>query len=279
MAAKRLETLGPDSVGYLWPVEEEEPLSDSEDEGEDPFEHPRNKRLLQLGRSLSNLSSSTDSLSTLSAASSSAPSSPMSDASDASLPNIPTLSLDAVPPAFHVEASASLARAFVEGHSVENAMLELRTLVMGYNAGVDRAREEVTTFLMSKIDVSSGVAAGVLKSATTIWSRWGTMAAGLAPDLTNIALDVQGYCVQHDEYAAYFGIILRALYETDVLGEEDLTEWRSLSAARGEGTKDGKEKKVWVDVFGKGKVYVDVLEQMESESEDGEGDEEEDDDE
>jgi len=183
--------LGADSTGYLWPNEEEEPASDSEDEREDPFEHPRNKKLLQLGRSLSDLTSSTTSLSTLSAASTSPASTPSSIASSASLLNIPILSLDSgPPPAFHTEASASLVRAFDEGHAVENALLELRTLVMGYNAGVDRAREEVTRFLNSKVD-TTGPAAKVLASATGIWGRWGAIAAGLSPDLTNIALDVQ----------------------------------------------------------------------------------------
>jgi len=104
---------------------------------------------------------------------------------------MPTLSLETgPPPAFHIEASASLARAFDENHAVENALLELRTLVMGYNAGIDRAREEVTHFLMSRIETERP-AAKVLASATKVWSRWGALAAGLSPDLTNIALDVQ----------------------------------------------------------------------------------------
>ena len=98
------------------------------------------------------------------------------------------------PPAFHTEASASLARAFDEEHAVENALLELRTLVMGYNAGIDPAREEVTSFLVSRMDMGGG-AAKVLLSATRIWERWGPLAAGLSPDLSNIALDVQVRCL------------------------------------------------------------------------------------
>lgn len=73
---------------------------------------------------------------------------------------------------------------------MENALLELRTLVMGYNAGIDRAREEITWFLNSKVD-TEGPAAKVLASASGVWSRWGALAAGLSPDLTNIALDSQ----------------------------------------------------------------------------------------
>ncbi|KAK4685960.1 translation initiation factor eIF-2B subunit epsilon, partial [Tremellales sp. Uapishka_1] len=265
-----------DSTGYLWPQEEEQESSDSEDEG-DPYEHARNKRLLQLGRRLSNVTSSTHSFSTLSAASSSPPGSPESMASSASLPAIATIDLDAVPPAFHVEAAASLARAFDEGHSVENALLELRTLVMGYNAGIDRAREEVVNFLMSKISVGPG-AKQVLESATEIWERWGKLAEELGRDAAQTAIDVQSYCVANATHSPWFGIILRAMYDADILAEEALIEWRSLSTAKGEGAKDAEEKKRWLEVYAKGKQYVDVLEDMESEEdseEEDDGEEEE----
>ncbi|KAK8844800.1 hypothetical protein IAR55_006650 [Kwoniella newhampshirensis] len=274
--SRRLDVLGSDSTGYLWPNEEEEPPSDSEDEGEDPYEHPKNKKLLQLGRRLSNISSSTVSLSTLSKASSSPDSSPASVASSSSLPDIPTLSLDTgPPPAFYSEAAASLQRAFEEGHRIENALLELRTLVMGYNAGLDCAREEVVKFFVSKIDVSSGSAAAILKSTMTVWSRWGPLAADLSPNLTNIALDTQAFCVNNASHLPWFGIILRGMYETDVLSEEDLIEWRSLSTAKGDGAKNEDEKKKWAEVYAKGKTYVDVLEQMESDDEEDSDEEEE----
>ena len=271
---EQVTSLGPESVGFVWPTEEEQPDYDSEDEEEDPYEHPRNKVLLQLGRSLSNISQSSDSASTLSIASSSTASTPLSIASSASLPDLPSLSLDVVPPAFFTEAAASLERAYEEDHSVENALLELRTLVMGYNAGIDRAREEVSRFLMGKIDFK-GNAPAVLKSATSIWSRWGEMTTALSSEPTNIALDAQAFCVDNEDARGYFGIVLRALYEVDILGEEDLVEWRSLSTAQGEGTKDEAAKKVWAELYMKGKVYVDVLEDMESDSEEEEEDEDE----
>lgn len=251
-------------------------MSDSDDEGEDPYEHPRNKRLLQLGRTLSRESEGASSVSTLSVASSSEAGSPMSMASSDDLPDLPSLNLDAGPPeAFFSEAAASLARAYEEEHSVENALLELRTLVMGYNAGVDRAREEVVSFLMSKISLEGG-AAKVLADGVRIWSRWGKLAEALSSDPTNIALEIQGYCAEHAAYRPFFGIILRSTYEADLLTEEDLVEWRSLSAARGEGAKEGADREAWKELFLKGKTYVDVLEQMESDSEE-EDDEDEDD--
>jgi translation initiation factor eIF-2B subunit epsilon len=268
---RRIEILGTDTIGHLWPTEEEEPSSDSESEGDDPYEHPRNKTLLQLGRSLSNISSSTRSLSTLSKASS-----PESIASSTSLPDIPTLTLDQGPPqAFYNEARSSLERAYEEGHSCENALLELRTLVMGYNAGLDRARVQVANFLMSKI-VTTGAASEVLKSSTSVFRRWGPLAIGLSPDPVNLALDIQAYCARKENQgiAGVFGILLRGLYEGDVLVEEDLVGWREKGEDyQGEGA--GEEKEVWEDLWRKGKVYVDVLEDMESESEEDEEDEDE----
>lgn len=162
---------------------------------------------------------------------------------------------------------------------MENALLELRTLVMGYNAGIDRAREEITKFLMSVNTLSANpTAAEVLAKTTKIWSRWGSLAVGMSSDNSNIILDVQSYCVQNSEYAPFFGVLIRGLYESDTVTEDDLVDWRSLSAAKGEGTKNEAEKKKWQEVFPKGKAYVDVLEQMESDSEeedDEDGEEEE----
>ena len=78
----------------------------------------------------------------------------------------------------------------------------------------------------------------------------------------------------HPSHAPYFGVLLRALYESDTLTEEELVEWRSLSTARGEGAKDEEEKQLWLEVYNRGKVYVDVLEQMESDDEEGEDEDE-----
>lgn len=183
--------LGSDSIGFVWPKEEEEEPSDSEDEGEDPYEHPRNKRLLQLGRRLSNVTQSSASLSTLSVASTTPPDSPMSLASSDDLDGMAHLRLNDGPvAAFYTEARASLARAWAEDHSIPNALLELKTLVMGYNSGIDLAREEVVNFFMSKVPLEGG-AAKILDASTEIWERWGGLAASLSRDASEIAVDVQ----------------------------------------------------------------------------------------
>ncbi|WWC90224.1 uncharacterized protein L201_005157 [Kwoniella dendrophila CBS 6074] len=283
---QRLEVLGPDSTGYLWPNEEEEPDSDSDDEGEDPYEHPRNKRLLQLGRRLSNLSTSTVSLSTLSKASSSEASSPLSVASSAStLPDLAPLNLDQGPrEEFYTEAKESLERAYEEDHKVENAALEMRTLVMGENAGQDAAREVILEFFLSKINVKSDSTAGdILKQTTEIFEKWGQLVRSFSTsDYTLIAIDIQKFVIQNrtqgESLKQWFGILLRGLYDSDTLSEDELIDWRDSSISKGEGTNDQEEKKMWLEVYKKGKPLVDVLEQMESDDDDDDDDEDEDED-
>lgn len=167
-------------------MEEENIGSDSDDELDDSFENPNNKRLTQIGRSLSIASSSITSLSSLSKASDSED----EDDDDSSLP-MASLTLDSGPePKFYSEAGESLDRAFEEGHSVQNALLEFKTLVMGYNAGLDRGREEVVKFFMSKCP-STGGAAQILQGSEKVWERWGKMAVGMSTDAANIILDIQ----------------------------------------------------------------------------------------
>ncbi|TXT04846.1 hypothetical protein VHUM_03929 [Vanrija humicola] len=271
----RLAVLGPDSVGYLWPAEEEEAAdAESDDDEEDVYENPKNKRLGQLGRSLSEASFSTASLSTLSIDDSeSSLGSPASQASSGSDLEISGLNIsDGPPAAFFTEARSSLARAYDEGHSIENASLELKTLVMGYNSGIDTARTEVVNFLMSKVP-GEGSAAQILGAATKIWARWGRLAVGLSRESSDIAFDVQNYCVQNAAYAPWFGIALRALYDSDIVDEDGLIEWRDAPEARGEGAPES-ELAAFKDTHAKGKQYVDILEQMDSEDDDDDSDDE-----
>jgi translation initiation factor eIF-2B subunit epsilon len=281
MAALREKILGKDCVGYLWPQEEEEPTEDSDDEGDDPFEHPSNKRLLQLGRSLSNLSGSQGSLSTLSAASSSPGLSAMSD--DSSLPDVVGMSLEASENQFQKEAHDSLDRAWDEGHAVDNALVEYRLLIKAFNADLDFSRKQVVNYILSKIDLASGVPK-MLASATSVFTKWGDFALQLAPhpsqagqnEPLKVVLDVQEQCVEEDSLRPYFGVILRAIYEADLADEAGLVRWRGLKRSKGDGQDEDKED-LWKETWGKGKAFVAALEEMESDSD--EEDEEESDEE
>ncbi|BEI83791.1 hypothetical protein CcaverHIS002_0403950 [Cutaneotrichosporon cavernicola] len=266
-----LDILGSESTGFFWPAEEEESSEDSDDEAEDPFEHASNKRLLQLGRRLSNLSVSDVSVSTLSIASSEEE----EDMDELDL-GLGDLNLGAGDlKEFKEECKISLQRAYTEGHTVQNASLELKTLVMGFDSGIDPAREQVVTFFMSQMSLEGGLAQ-ILADATKIWARWGGMAVNLSRDGSDIALDIQTFCVRNPDYIPYFGLFLRALYDSDVVDEDALIEWRSLPAARGEGAQVD-EKTAYAEAFAKGKQYVDILEDMESDDDDDEDDDEDED--
>jgi translation initiation factor eIF-2B subunit epsilon len=281
IAALREKILGKDCVGYLWPQEEELPADDSDDEGEDPFEHPSNKRLLQLGRSLSNLSGSRASLSTLSAASSSPGLSAVSD-DDSSLPDVMGLTMDAAESTFQKESHDSLNRAWEEGHSVDNALVEYRLLIKGLNADLDFSRKQVVNFMLDKSDLTSGGGAPkILATTTSVFTRWGDLALQLAPhpskagqnEPLKVVLDVQERCVDEEELRPYFGIILRAMYEADIVDEGGLIRWRGLKRSKGDGQDEDKEE-IWKETWAKGKAFVDALEEMESDDDEEESEEE-----
>lgn len=168
----------------------DETLSDDEDEREllDPYEHPDNKRLLQLGRDLDDdVSDSESTCSTLSRASSSEASS-MSLASSTGIPVGVASAAD-----FSVEAKLTLERNINENHSVSDTILELKTLMLSSNVGISGpggGREAVVACLMGYIDVTKG-AKEVKTKSEQVWTKWGGILAGLnAPPVDSI-LEVQ----------------------------------------------------------------------------------------
>ena len=263
--------MGAGGIGCLWPQEEELCEEDSDDEGEDPFEHPSNKQLLQLGRSLSNLSGSQASLSTLSAASSS-PTMSAAATDDSSLPDVMGMSIEASESKFAKESYDTLDRAWQEKHSVDNALVEYRLLIKGLNADWEFSRQQVVNYMLDKIEIKSGIPK-VLASATSVFTTWGEFPLQLAPhpskpgqtEPLKVVLDVQERCVDEDSLRPFFGIILRAMYEAELVDEEGLIRWRGLKRSQGAGADEKEE--IWREVWAKGKAYVDVLEQMESDDE------------
>jgi hypothetical protein len=156
----------------------DETLSDDEDEREllDPYEHPDNKRLLQLGRDLdADVSDTESTCSTLSRASSSEASS-MSLASSTGIPVGVASAAD-----FQVEARLTLERNINENHSVSDTILELKTLMLSSNVGISGpggGREAVVACLMGYVDVAKGAKEVKLKSEE-VWTKWGGILAGL----------------------------------------------------------------------------------------------------
>lgn len=173
--------------------------------------------------------------------------------------------------AFTAEAQLTLERGYEEDYDVVNIGTEMGLLFPAYNAGVDSARKEIINFVLSKIELEGG-AAKIMESATKMFGRWKPIFPKFTLDYTALVLDMQGYIVEEREaMMGYFGLILRSAYESELVDEQVLIRWRDDSRAQGE----GGDKEKWVEVWKKGKVYVDVLEDMESDDEDDDSDEEE----
>ena len=202
--------LGIDSNALVWP---HGPLDEEEDE-ESP-ENEQNLRFLRIGESRNLLQlllmrfpffpgdvsdielSDSDSL-----ASESSSESPESDSeyereergsltapSDTSLP----LKIDEAETEFQSEVTQSLERAFSEGHSIDNAAVELKTLRMASNVSLSRVREAVISAIVEGIPIVDGGGASQRQEIAKMINRWGELInkiGGVDPVETVVLLQV-----------------------------------------------------------------------------------------
>ncbi len=76
---------------------------------------------------------------------------------------------------FRVEVEQSLERAFAEGHSVDNAAVELKTLRMASNVPLVRVREAVIAAIVEKIPLVDSGAVQQKKEIASVIGRWGAL--------------------------------------------------------------------------------------------------------
>jgi translation initiation factor eIF-2B subunit epsilon len=139
---------------------------------------------------------------------------------------------------FYDEAEESLARAFLENHSVENATIELKTLRMATNVTFHEVREAIVWALMNILIHQP-------KRVETIFGKWGALLSAFTEDRA-AQVDIV-FIVQH-----YFGRVIREgviadrrrfvlglqrLYEADVLEEGSILRWAEDKRASGVGEK------------------------------------------
>lgn len=104
----------------------------------------------------------------------------MSDAGGIALPlsvstlDVPSIALMAESE-FRTEVTQSLERAFAEGHSVDNAAVELKTLRMASNVPLSRVREAVVAAIVDRIKIVGGGAAPQRAEIASVISRWGQL--------------------------------------------------------------------------------------------------------
>jgi translation initiation factor eIF-2B subunit epsilon len=101
---------------------------------------------------------------------------------------------------FLSECVQSLQRAFVEGHSVDNAAVELKTLRMASNVPLRRVREVVIGFIVDKIPLDKD-AATQKRELLQVTKRWGklVLAIGGANGAETVAI-LQVTWSQHIAY-------------------------------------------------------------------------------
>ena len=175
--------MGTNSNAFVWPPRTSNPGEEEADE----IENFNNQRLMRLGDDAPDLHvSDAESIST------EGPSSPsesdVEDNLDESLSSASSTASISTPATsgkgvskeeleFKAEVTQSLERAFEEGHSVDNAAVELKTLRMASNVPLSRVREAIVAALMDRIRVV-GPEEGAAKQKVEVEKvveRWGEL--------------------------------------------------------------------------------------------------------
>jgi translation initiation factor eIF-2B subunit epsilon len=289
--------LGTDSNAFVWPPR----TSGPEDEETDEIENFSNQRLMRLGDDAPDLCvSDAESVSTSDA--SSPPESDVEenpDESASSASSAPSISAPATPSKgvskeeleFKVEVTQSLERAFEEGHSVDNAAVELKTLRMASNVPLTRVREAIVAALVDRVRVVNPEEGPAKQKAEVekVVERWGELInkiggvdgvetisilqvpplANSPPRKANAKNPSQNHCATTD--TQLFGQILVAFYQNDIIDEDDLRNWQQLPASKAvQDDSAENHKKFWV-------IGSRILQQLLEQESEEESDEDEDD--
>ncbi|KAI0281452.1 nucleotide-diphospho-sugar transferase [Russula aff. rugulosa BPL654] len=234
------QSLGAGSEAFVWPRKTAE--KDDEDDSENELESFNNRRLMRLGDDFADLVPSDPGSITSDEEGSEGTDDDGSFSQNASVTSSVT-SAPSVPNAstgdheFQTEVRLSLDRAFSEGHSLENASVELKTLRMAHNVPLRHVREAVVAGIVERIPLVEG--AVPQRAEIKKWvDRWG--------DLINLIGGIDGvetvsilqYHCASSTRIHLFGQILAALYQNDIVEEEDIRNWHALPEAKGEDVKD-----------------------------------------
>ncbi len=74
---------------------------------------------------------------------------------------------------FRAEVTQSLERAFAEGHSIDNAAVELKTLRMASNVPLSRVREAVVAAIVERVRIVESGGAAQRAEIINVIQRWG----------------------------------------------------------------------------------------------------------
>ncbi|RIB09851.1 nucleotide-diphospho-sugar transferase [Gigaspora rosea] len=143
---------------------------------------------------------------------------------------------------FFKEVSQTLERAFLDGHTVEIASLELNTLRMASNTTFHDLRVGVIPTILGQIDIEN-----LLTSAEEILEQWGPLIGKLIhsrQDQIDTLYILQDHCAITQHHSKLFAPTLKKLYLLDVLDEDAILEWNSSELADDDPSKSSIRKKV-----------------------------------
>ena len=142
---------------------------------------------------------------------------------------------------FYTEAEESLSRAFLENHSIENAMIELKTLRMATNVTFHEVREAILAALMNVIIT---IPSNIKKE----FSKWGQLLEKFTEDddaKMDVVLIVQRYFAKNVREgrteARAFVMGLQALFQVDAAEEDVIFRWLEDKRAKGVAEKWGED--------------------------------------
>ncbi|KAJ7172576.1 nucleotide-diphospho-sugar transferase [Mycena filopes] len=259
--------LGKDSNAVVWPQ------GPSEDDDEDGIAAYKNQRIRRLGDDGSDLELSDGG--SESSDEEDSEGSGYDSSSDFEIPEgtpLATPSIMMLPPGtmqaseFRIEVAQSLERAFAEGHSVDNAAVELKTLRMASNVPLSRVREAVVSAIVEHIQIVDG-ALPQRKEISRAMARWGGLINQIGGvDAVETVSALQMHCASSERFPL-FGQILAELYQTDIVEEDDIRAWYASPAAKGTGLVGGPTAENVKRCWAVGARMIQQFDEQESESE------------
>lgn len=257
--------LGAGAQGHIWPSEEAVHLAEQDSDDEDALD-VRNLRSSSLAPSGLPMESDDDEGHSDSSASTISRSSSSDDLASEGDSDVDAMSDESEPPAvvgigalgdsgatdnmaFKRECLSSLERSFGEGHTVDNAAIELKTLRMASNVALKDVIGVAVPFLCDQIIVAEGAPANeVVNKVNELVERWGGLIDSLTGrtqgGMVEALFFLQEHCAtKEDVHPRLFPAFLQAFYEEDVISEEAIRAWVTNPAAKSTGGATGG--KLW----------------------------------
>lgn len=145
---------------------------------------------------------------------------------------------------------------------------------MASNVPLSRVKEAVVAAIVEKIPIVDGDPAVQRREIAAVVGRWGDLInriGGVDPIETVCIL--QAHCATSTRMPL-FGQILAALYQEDIVEEDDIRAWHKLPIAQGEGRKPGPETENLQKCLTIGAHMIRQFDEQESDSEEEESEDE-----